>query len=247
MTGKIAALSSIIAIATVIAASAASQRNIAECLETEGTAGIEKCTPLVPELEDSGDVKDLEKVLRRLGFLLYFEKRYKEATDYYTTAVGLGLNNSYLFYDRGTAYTKLKEFGLAVRDYERSIELNSEFAPAHLKLGYVHARLSNWQEAIANLDKGIALNPNVATAYNNRAWAYLQLGQPSSGLADAIRALELTPNDPVILDTRGRIYEAIGLIDEAIKDFERALELGLDAPETREALARVKQKRQSDN
>ncbi len=56
----------------------------------------------------------------------------------------------------------------AIKDYDKAIELNPQYAKAYNNRGKAKAKLGRNEEAIKDYDKAIELNPQLAEAYNNR-------------------------------------------------------------------------------
>ena len=64
--------------------------------------------------------------------------------------------------NRGLAKTFLKEYEGAIKDYDKAIELDPNFAPAYHNRGIAKYELKQYSEAIADYDKAIELDPNYA-------------------------------------------------------------------------------------
>ncbi len=56
----------------------------------------------------------------------------------------------------------------AMKDYDKAIELNPQYAEAYNNRGIAKAELGRNEEAMKDYDKAIELNPQYAEAYNNR-------------------------------------------------------------------------------
>ncbi len=88
------------------------------------------------------------------------------------------------FNNRGVAYFGLAQYQRAIRDYDRAIALNSNYAEAFNNRGNAYNSLDQYARAIADLDRAIALKPGYAHAYYNRGDAYVSLRLFARAAAD---------------------------------------------------------------
>ena len=63
----------------------------------------------------------------------------------------------HLYVDLGRAYEKNENLADAMASYKDAIKSNSEYAPAFLRMGIVHARQQNFAESESSLDKSLTL------------------------------------------------------------------------------------------
>lgn len=79
-----------------------------------------------------------------------------------------------------------------------ALQLEPDFAPAHLNRSTALARLGRWPEALAAADRAVALDATLARAWFARAEARAHTGDPRGALTDARRAATLAPDgDPL--------------------------------------------------
>jgi tetratricopeptide (TPR) repeat protein len=76
-------------------------------------------------------------------------------------------------------------------DYNKAIELNSNYAEAYNNRGIVYEYQEKWDLALADYTQAIKLNPNYADAYINRGFVYLELRDINKAREDFQRAAEL--------------------------------------------------------
>lgn len=86
----------------------------------------------------------------------------EEAIKYYTQAIELDTQNHVLYSNRSAAYCKAGSFGDALKDADKTIELNSVWAKGYSRKGAALMGLQKYPEAHEILSKGIALEPNNA-------------------------------------------------------------------------------------
>ena len=104
---------------------------------------------------------------------------------------------------------ELKEYEGAIKDYDKAIELDPNYALAYMNRGIAKAQLKQYSAAIADYDKAIELDPNFALAYHNRGVAKYNLAQYNAAIADYDKAIELEPNFAPAYYARGLIYREL--------------------------------------
>ena len=82
----------------------------------------------------------------------------------------------------------------AVADYDKTIQLDPQFANAYYNRGHAKRDLGDFQGAILDYDEVIKLNPQDAPAYSARAFAKYKLGDTAGAKEDGVKAKELDPS-----------------------------------------------------
>ena len=103
------------------------------------------------------------------------KKDYDKAFKDFTEVIQLNPDNhSYTL--RGSAYNNTGEYDKAILDLNKAIELDSNYANAHVARGFAYNRKGEYDKAILDLNKAIELDPNHAIDYYSRgiAWLYLR-------------------------------------------------------------------------
>ena len=208
------------------------------------------------------DIRPLET----LGNIMRVSKRYAEAVDYYSKAIGLiGRPESRhwtYFYMRGTCYERLKKLPQAEADLQRALQLSPD---QHLTLNYLgytwidHNR--NLRKGLALIEKAVRLKPDDGDIVDSLGWAHFRLGNFAEAVRHLERAVELRPDEPTLNDHLGDAYWRVGREREARFQWTQALKLnpepaeaekmreklekGLPAPQTRQT-KRGKDARRAD-
>ena len=81
-------------------------------------------------------------------------------------------------------------------DFNKAIELNSNYADAYFGRGNTKGKLSDYKGAILDFDKAIELNPDLAIAYMGRGLAKHFLGDNDGACIDWNKAAKLGFVDP---------------------------------------------------
>ena len=100
-------------------------------------------------------------------------------------------------YAEGLGALRRRDADGAMESLTRAIEADSEFAPAHYRLGLLYGSRSRWLPAIDSLRKAVELDPQHADAHCELGEAYLIGTVRASDALDPLqRAVELEPNHP---------------------------------------------------
>jgi len=97
------------------------------------------------------------------------------------------------YYNRGNVYRHMGKYEQAIEEYNRVIELDSEYTNAYFFRGIIHWNLGKYEQALEDYDRVIQINPKHAVAYNNRGDSYLKLGQYEQAIENYEQAIQLDP------------------------------------------------------
>jgi tetratricopeptide (TPR) repeat protein len=132
------------------------------------------------------------------GFECYKNKEFLNSITEFTKYLEIDKTNTDAMFFRALAKSELKDRYGAINDYERIIELNSEYPMRYGKL---------------------------STIYNNKAYCLVGLNKYQEALPFVEKALELDKTEYYIWDTRGEIYYNLGNFDKCILDMTKALSI----------------------
>jgi len=163
-----------------------------------------------------------------LGGVLSQHEEYRAAADIYDKAVarlGTPRNSNWdLFYRRGIAYERLKEWDKAEPNFRKSLELSPDQANVLNYLGYSWIDMGiNLEEGMAMIRKAVELKPGSGFIVDSLGWAHYRLGQYEDAVVELERAVELMPEDPVVNDHLGDAYWMVGRRLEATFQWNHAL------------------------
>lgn len=94
---------------------------------------------------------------------------------------------------RAYAYGSREEYDLAIKDYNKAIELKSDFAYAYRNRGVTHEINDRIDLAIGDYSTVIELNPDSSFAYSDRARAYRKKDELDLAIEDYSNAVNLSP------------------------------------------------------
>jgi len=99
--------------------------------------------------------------------------------------------------NRGNAYRDMKEYAMAMQDYNKAIGLNPNLKKAYNNRGNIYFDQRNFQMAIRDYNKAISIDDNYPLAFLNRGLAYHKLKKDDLACPDFIRACELGECDGI--------------------------------------------------
>jgi len=113
-----------------------------------------------------------------LATAYFFNTRdYSKAADHYKKAVDLA-DSPQLHNYLGTTFRSQGYYPKAIEEYMRAIELNPNFAPAHMNLGITLFYMNKFNESIDREKKAISLNPKYPDSYFFLARGYEATNNP---------------------------------------------------------------------
>jgi tetratricopeptide (TPR) repeat protein len=131
-----------------------------------------------------------------------------------------------MFYFRGIALERLKQWPRAEADFLKALDLEPEqpFVMNYLAYSWIEQKL-HFDRAKGMLVRAVELRPDDGYIVDSLGWVYYRLGEYGKGLKYLERAVELRPQDPVINDHLGDAYWRAGRRQEARFQWRRALSL----------------------
>jgi len=123
---------------------------------------------------------------------------YSEAVKYYTRIIESNpdeLTLKVVLNNRGIALQNLGKPELALKDYERVIDMDPLHPQSYGNRGNVYDSTGNFERAIADYSKGIELKNDYTDAYYNRGWVYLRIKDYNKAAADFKKLIQISPSD----------------------------------------------------
>lgn len=126
---------------------------------------------------------------------------------------------------RGTTSFALKHYNAALSDYDRALELNSQFYHAYHNRGLIWKRLGNDSAAIADFTAALELQPDNGKIYRDRGATYADLQDYDRAISDFSIAIKLQPDDSKAYQKRCSTRIKLKAYTAALTDCDRALQL----------------------
>ncbi len=121
----------------------------------------------------------------------------------------------------------------ADKEFERAVELNHNYAPAHHWYSMYLALKGRNEQALAEAEKAYELDPLSPVVGANLAKILQEAGQSDKAIEQAKKTLELEPDSAVTHAVLGLAYQDKRMYSEAIAEYKRALQLGGSPAEIR--------------
>jgi tetratricopeptide (TPR) repeat protein len=218
-----------------------SQLSIADCLRRQDKN--DDAEKLLRDMTAS-DKKNVEAPVL-LGDLLRGTNKFDAAAEAYTTALGRIANplpNDWsIFYFRGTAYERAKQWPKAEADFKKALELSPDqpYVLNYLAYTWVERR-EHLDEALKMLQTAVDARPEEGFIVDSLGWAHFQLGHFQDAVKYLERAVALSPQDPTLNDHLGDAYWRAGRHVEARFQWSRALSFKPEADQVKAIEAKVR-------
>jgi tetratricopeptide (TPR) repeat protein len=131
-------------------------------------------------------------------------------------------------YNRGCDKYLKEDYKGAIRDIDKAIQLDPNYADAYQCRGLSYSALQNYKLAVKDYDKAIQLKPNVADLYFFRGNAYAGIEEYKLALRDYDKAIELKRKDGSVYLFRGIARFELGDYQGALEDYNRTIRLQPD-------------------
>ncbi len=141
------------------------------------------------------------------------------------------------YIERGSTFYTQGDYGKAIADFSKAIDLAPDDPDAYINRGSAYARQMNFEEAIADYDKAIELREDDPNAYTGRGATYYLSKDYEQAIEDFDKAIELDPDYAGAYYNRGLAYNDNGDAEKARDDFEQAREL-TDDPQLKQQIER---------
>jgi tetratricopeptide (TPR) repeat protein len=198
-------------------------------------------------------------------------KEFRDAIGDYTQAIELNGKVAGLYHNRAVSYAaygddfnakalvhrkanapgandeekEAKErWKLALKDFDKAIELDSSIAQVYEQRGIVKHSLGDDDGAVLDFNRAIDLKPDSTVAYINRGLVWELKGKFTNALEDYNRAVAANNYDPIAHARRGLLYLQYQQDLRANQDFEACYQLQPKLrPQLEALIAQIKEAR----
>lgn len=118
------------------------------------------------------------------------------------------------------------DYGAAIVDYSRAIELDPKNAQAYYGRALAYNQGQKYEAALSDMRSVVASALNDANSYAFLGYLESQIGDDDLATADDGRAVELDPTSSYAKFARGTAYFDLGYLDAALSEFSDAIRLG---------------------
>ncbi|MEL6966056.1 MAG: tetratricopeptide repeat protein [Pseudomonadota bacterium] len=212
-----------------------------KALNLDELGDLKKARGLLDELIESGP----DDLVAHLSYsaVLARHKKYEDAITVLSRKVARVKDPKRyhwnLFYRLGIAYERTKQWPLAEKAFQKSLELFPDQPSVLNYLGYSWVDMNiNLQQGLDMIRKAVELRPNDGYMVDSLGWAYYRLNRIMEAVVKLEQAVDLRPGDPTINDHLGDAYWRANRRLEAVFQWRHAL--ALDPPEA--DIARIEEK-----
>ena len=126
---------------------------------------------------------------------------------------------------RRARWLKPGQFDKAFDDFNRTTELNPQFAKAFSNRASLYVVAGQMEPALNDYRRACELDPTLVVAQRGCGRVCHMLGQLDEASQHLNRAIELAPNDASALSSRADLFTDVGNYSDAAADYDRALKL----------------------
>ena len=130
-------------------------------------------------------------------------------------------------YDRGIRHLYESQYGPALVEFSKAVELAPFDARVYTTRGSLYNRLGELRAALADLNKAIMLDPDLPEAFANRAQVYYNQAEYEKASEDIEKTLSLDPQLASAYLVRGLIHNVKREYIKAYNDLNKAKQLFL--------------------
>lgn len=210
-------------------------------------ADLERYDEAIEHLKSSlAEDPDDMRAYQALGGVYARQENYRAAADLFDVAVTRidepERTDWNVFYQRGIAYERLKEWDKAEPNFRKALELFPDQPQVLNYLGYSWVDMNiNLEEGLDLIRRAVELRPSDGYIVDSLGWAYYKLGRFDEAVSELQRAVGLMPADPVLNDHLGDAYWRVGRKLEATFQWRHTLQLEPDDKVRADAENKLKQ------
>ncbi|HII99147.1 MAG TPA: tetratricopeptide repeat protein [Methanoregula sp.] len=140
---------------------------------------------------------------------------------------------AYGFYNENTGYWigrgyycfTQKKYEEALKNFDKALELSSEFLPTLEIKGQTLMKMGRLDDALETFDKGLEIDSKNGQFLYRRGIALRALGRYEESIISFNKTLEIDPGNFKVWGNRGLTFEQMEKNEEAVKCYDMALEI----------------------
>ncbi|PRP83620.1 LON peptidase N-terminal domain and ring finger 3 [Planoprotostelium fungivorum] len=114
-----------------------------------------------------GNNRNCEECLKKLGNEAFYRKDYKQAYEFYTSAIDLGKGSVALYSNRAAVQQALQSYSAALEDADAALQFDPLWAKAHIRRGAALACLGRIEEATKAYLKSLSIDSDNQATINS--------------------------------------------------------------------------------
>ena len=125
-------------------------------------------------------------------------------------------------YTLGNVLAQQQRFDEAIAQYQKSLEIEPNYAQTHNNLGIAFANEGRFGDAITEYEIALRLRPDFVEVHNNLGTILATIGKPEEAIDQFEEALRLRPNYIEVHKNLARLLEKLGRREEAMPHIAEA-------------------------
>ncbi|MEM4204514.1 MAG: tetratricopeptide repeat protein [Candidatus Methanomethylicaceae archaeon] len=147
--------------------------------------------------------------LRRLGYILCMEDRYREAYDVFSQLYTISPSDE-IRQELEDLNKKLEKAEIQAFCVRKALELNPNFSDAWANLAYTLVMMGKYEDALAAFRRALELNPTPTIHYHNIGRVYAILGKYPESTKCFNSLCKADPTNPEAFRYLGQLREILG-------------------------------------
>ncbi|MBF0452784.1 MAG: tetratricopeptide repeat protein [Candidatus Magnetomorum sp.] len=172
-----------------------------------------------------------------------YKKNEEQVVELFNKLVRLTPETPELCIELGAVIAKLGKISEAMIQFQRSVELDPNYATGYYNLGRAYFMKRDFEQAIIAYKKTVELNPREHRAWNNLGWVYMAQKDFEHSMTSLKRAIQEKQDYPVAYLNLGMVYLLQKDLDNAEGMFKQYIELKPDDSEGYRNLSSVYQQK----
>ncbi len=115
---------------------------------------------LAKQVEEEYKSPEKAEEARLRGNDLYKQNKYPEAMKEYNEAIKRDPTKPNYYFNRGSCYMKLGEPNYALKDIEKTLEMDEKYIKAYARKAQCHTMRKEYHKSVDTFKQGLALDPN---------------------------------------------------------------------------------------
>lgn len=134
-------------------------------IEVQKTAKSQPKNPFFQDIKNMEEFRIRNKIKVLAGFMqagtLDFLETCKEIIEYSNKGLKINPNSAFLLYFRGRSKGDLREVEEGLKDLNKCIKINSDYAEAYIERGYLKQKIGDTKGAEEDYKKAKEIDPNI--------------------------------------------------------------------------------------
>jgi tetratricopeptide (TPR) repeat protein/tRNA A-37 threonylcarbamoyl transferase component Bud32 len=143
----------------------------------------------------------------------------------FTNCIRLRRDLPWPYNNRGTIHLNLKEYDLAIEDFNAALARNEQYPEPYANRGLAYVAQGKEDAALEDFARALALNPDYTQVYSERIAIFMKRKQYAEAAEDYTRLIALSADKAPLYAKRADVYRQMKRTEDAIKDYDQLVAL----------------------